>query len=321
MDRFIILSLLFVAAFMLSLGCLQLIGRWRQRALQQIDQPKKPVVQPIRMRPIRLLRDRRLSESRRVHEVLAELPATWSLQRLITQSGVQFMTDRLLIIMALLFISGLLFGGLVSLNLIASIALGLVFGASPIFILVALKRKRLDRINEQLPDLLDSLARSLQAGNSFSTSLATVSREAPEPISSEFRQISEEINFGSSLKDSLQSLSKRINSTDINYFTLAVLTHTQTGGNLSELLLSLASLIRDRQRLRKIGRVLSAEGRLSGWILGALPFVTGALIFAINPTFISVLWKNPSGVLLMQITAVMMVIGVIWMIRIVNFRI
>ncbi len=321
MDRFIILSLLFVAAFMLSLSCLQLIGRWRQRALQQIDQPKKPVVQPIRMRPIRLLRDRRLSESRRVHEVLAELPATWSLQRLITQSGVQFMTDRLLIIMALLFISGLLFGGLISLNLIASIALGLVFGASPIFILVALKRKRLDRINEQLPDLLDSLARSLQAGNSFSTSLATVSREAPEPISSEFRQISEEINFGSSLKDSLQSLSKRINSTDINYFTLAVLTHTQTGGNLSELLLSLASLIRDRQRLRKIGRVLSAEGRLSGWILGALPFVTGALIFAINPTFISVLWKNPSGVLLMQITAVMMVIGVIWMIRIVNFRI
>jgi tight adherence protein B len=321
MDRFIILSLLFVAAFMLSLGCLQLIGRWRQRALQQIDQPKKSVVQPIRMRPIRLLRDRRLSESRRVHDVLAELPATWSLQRLITQSGVQFMTDRLLIIMALLFISGLLFGGLISLNLIASIALGLVFGASPIFILVALKRKRLDRINEQLPDLLDSLARSLQAGNSFSTSLATVSREAPEPISSEFRQISEEINFGSSLKDSLQSLSKRINSTDINYFTLAVLTHTQTGGNLSELLLSLASLIRDRQRLRKIGRVLSAEGRLSGWILGALPFVTGALIFAINPTFISVLWKNPSGVLLMQITAVMMVIGVIWMIRIVNFRI
>ena len=321
MDRFIVLSLLFIAAFLLSLGCLQLIGRWRQRALQQIDQPKRSIVQPIRVRPIRLLRDRRLSESRRVHDVLAELPATWSLQRLITQSGVQFMTDRFLVIMALLSITGILFGSLVSLNLIASIALGLVFGVSPIFILVALKRKRLDRINEQLPDLLDSLARSLQAGNSFSTSLATVSREAQEPISSEFRQISEEINFGSSLKDSLQSLSKRISSTDINYFTLAVLTHTQTGGNLSELLLSLASLIRDRQRLRKIGRVLSAEGRLSGWILGALPFVTGALIFAINPTFISVLWKNPSGVLLMQITAVMMVIGVIWMIRIVNFRI
>lgn len=321
MDRFIILSLLFIAAFMLSLGCLQLIGRWRQRALQQIDRPKKSVVQPIRIRPIRLLRDRRLSESRRVHDGLAELPAIWSLQRLITQSGVQFMTDRLLIIMALLLISGILLGALISQNLITAIVLGLVLGCSPLFVLITLKRRRLDRINEQLPDLLDSIARSLQAGNSFSTSLATVSREAPEPISSEFRQISEEINFGISLKDSLQSLSKRINSTDINYFTLAVLTHTQTGGNLSELLLSLASLIRDRQRLRKIGRVLSAEGRLSGWILGALPFVTGALIFAINPTFISVLWKNPSGVLLMQITAVMMVIGVIWMIRIVNFRI
>ena len=321
MDRFIILSLLFIAAFMLSLACLQLIGRWRQRSLQQIDQPRKAVVQPIRMQPIRLLRDRRLSESRRVHDLLAELPVTPSLQQLITQSGVQFMTDRLLIIMALLLLSGVLLGTLIGINLIAAIVLGFLFGFAPITMLIILKRKRLDRINEQLPDLLDSLARSLQAGNSFSTSLASVSRESPEPISSEFRQISEEINFGSSLKDSLQSLSKRINSTDINYFTLAVLTHTQTGGNLSELLLSLASLIRDRQRLRKIGRVLSAEGRLSGWILGALPFVTGALIFAINPTFISVLWKNPSGVLLMQITAVMMVIGVIWMIRIVNFRI
>jgi tight adherence protein B len=321
MDRFIILSLLFIAAFMLSLGSLQLIGRWRQRALQDIDQPKKMIVKPILVRPIRLLRDRRLSESRRVHDVLSELPGTWPLQRLITQSGAQFMTDRILLIMAMLLLTGVFLGLLMSLSVIVTAALGLTLGLSPIPVLVALKKRRLERINEQLPDLLDSLARSLQAGNSFSTSLANVSREAPEPISSEFRQISEEINFGSSLKDSLQSLSKRINSTDINYFTLAVLTHTQTGGNLSELLLSLASLIRDRQRLRKIGRVLSAEGRLSGWILGALPFVTGALIFAINPTFISVLWKNPSGVLLMQITAVMMVIGVIWMVRIVNFRI
>ncbi len=321
MDRFIILSSLFIAAFLLSLGCLQLIGRWRQQAIERIDTPRKSTVQPIRRKPIRLLRDRRLSDSRTVHEILSELPGSWPLYGLITQSGVQFMTDRLLVIMGLLTLTGLFVGIAASLSLLISIALAFAFGASPIFILQVLKRKRLEKINEQLPDLLDSLARSLQAGNSFPTSLSTVSREAPEPINGEFRQVSDELNFGRSLKESLQSLSTRIKSTDINFFTLAVLTHTQTGGNLSELLLSLASLIRDRQRLRKIGKVLSAEGRLSGWILGALPFVTGALIFAINPTFISVLWKNPSGVLLMQITAVMMVIGVIWMVRIINFRI
>ena len=87
------------------------------------------------------------------------------------------MTDRLLIIMALLFITGLLLGILVSLNLIAAIALGLAFGLSPIFILFTLKRKRLDRINEQLPDLLDSLARSLQAGNSFSVNFDRSARK------------------------------------------------------------------------------------------------------------------------------------------------
>ncbi len=321
MDKFLILSILFIAAFLLSFSCLQLIGSWRAHALRQIDRPTRSIVRPIQLRPNRLLRDRRLSESRKIHDLLAELPGSEQLRQLITQSGIQFMTDRVLLIMILLFIAGTLFGAAMSLGVLANILLGAVLGASPVAILLTLKRRRLNQINEQLPDLLDSLARSLQAGNSFSTSLATVSREAPEPISGEFRQVSEEINFGSSLKESLQSLSRRINSTDINYFTLAVLTHTQTGGNLSELLLSLASLIRDRQRLRKIGKVLSAEGRLSGWILGALPFVTGALIFAINPSFISVLWKNPSGVLLMQITAVMMVIGVIWMVRIVNFRI
>lgn len=306
---------------MLSLTCLQLIGAWRARALRQIDNPVKSVVRPIQRKPTRLLRDRRLSESRRIHDFLAELPGSARLQQLITQAGIQFMTDRVALIMILLFISGILFGTAMSLGVAFNILLGFGLGVSPVVVLLTLKKRRLNQINEQLPDLLDSVARSLQAGNSFSTSLATVSREAPEPISSEFRQISEEINFGSSLKESLQALARRINSTDINYFTLAVLTHTQTGGNLSELLLSLATLIRDRQRLRKIGKVLSAEGRLSGWILGALPFVTGALIFAINPSFISVLWENPSGVLLMQITAIMMVIGVFWMVRIVNFRI
>lgn len=321
MNRFIILSLLFIAAFLLSMGCLQLLGRWRRQALQLIDQPRKAVVQPIQQKPLRLLRDRRLSESRSIHDTLSQVPGVWSLYGLMAQSGIQFMTDRMLLLMGLLLLTGILVGILISTSALASLALGLALAASPLLVLFLLKRKRLEKINEQLPDLLDSLARSLQAGNSFPTSLTTVSREAPEPISSEFRQISEELNFGRSLKEGLQSLRQRVNSADIQYFTLAVLTHTQTGGNLSELLLSLASLIRDRQRLRKIGRVLSAEGRLSGWILGALPFITGALIFAINPTFISVLWENPSGVLLIQITAVMMIIGVIWMIRIVNFRI
>jgi tight adherence protein B len=161
----------------------------------------------------------------------------------------------------------------------------------------------------------------MQAGNSFVSALEVVSRDSSPPISRELRLVAEEVNFGRSVKEGLSALASRVDSVDIRYFMLAVLIHSQAGGNLSGLLLKLSSLIRERLKLRRMGQVLTAEGRLSGWILTLLPFVAAGAIFSVNPEFMSALWTNPGGILFIQVNIVLMVIGIFWMWRIVHVRI
>jgi tight adherence protein B len=268
-----------------------------------------------------LLRDLRLSERPKVDAWLQQLPMARQLQFLLTQAGITQRADQFLLLMLL---AGILTAGVLTLfgfPAWLSAVGGLGAMALPVMLALRRKKKRNTLLDQQLPDFLDSVARAMQAGNSFSGALAVVSKEAAEPIGSEFRRVFEEINFGSSVKDGLQSLSIRNASEDVRYFVIAVLIHLQTGGSLTSLLLSLSNLIRDRQRLRKLGQVLSAEGRLSAWILTLLPFGTALVMYAVNPEFVSVLWIDPAGYFLVQITAFLMIIGIIWMRKIIHFRI
>ena len=272
-------------------------------------------------RHLQLLRDLRLSERPKVDAWLQQLPMARQLQFLLTQAGITQRADQFLLLMLS---AGIIAAGvLILLGFPAWLSAvgGLGAVALPVMFALRRKRKRNDLLDQQLPDFLDSVARAMQAGNSFSGALSIVSKEAAEPIGSEFRRVFEEINFGSSVKDGLQSLSIRNVSEDVRYFVIAVLIHLQTGGSLTSLLLGLSNLIRDRQRLRKLGRVLSAEGRLSAWILTLLPFGTALVMYAVNPEFVAVLWTDPAGYFLVQVTAFLMIIGIIWMRKIIHFRI
>ena len=310
------LFILFVAVV---LSVMALANIWHtQRATGQVQTAQIPSSPALRHR---LLRDLRLSERPRLDVWLRHFDWASRVQLLIAQSGLRLMTDQFLLLMlvTVLITAGLL----VAVNAtwwvvgLASVGVGLL----PTVIAMQMRHRRMVRLDEQLPDFLDAVARAMQAGNSFSGALSVVSKEAPEPIGSEFRRMFDEINFGQSVKEGLESLALRVESDDVRYFVIAVLIHQQTGGSLTLLLLSLSALIRDRQRLRKLGRVLSAEGRMSAWILGILPFATGLAMYVVNPEFISVLWTNPVGILLVQGMLVLMVIGLVWMWRIVHFRI
>lgn len=268
-----------------------------------------------------ILRDRRLSQTRWVDRQLRQWGFAKKIQLSIAQAGLKVMTDSWILVC---FASGLVSLSLLVLAGVSPVVaslLGLVSLFFPMFFLIFKKRQRLAQIESQLPDSLDSLARAMQAGNSFSGALAVVGRDTLEPLGAEIRLVSEEINFGSSTREGLLALADRVESLDIRYFVIAVLIHSQTGGNLAELLKSLASLIRDRQRLRKLGQALSAEGRLSAWILILMPFVTAALIHFVNPKFMSLLWTHPAGFMAVQVMLVLMVLGAAWMWRIVHFKI
>jgi tight adherence protein B len=148
-----------------------------------------------------------------------------------------------------------------------------------------------------------------------------VSTEFAEPMGGEFRITFDEINYGVSLNEALLNLATRVPVRDLRYFVIAVLIQRETGGNLAEVLDGIATLIRERLKLFDKIRVLSAEGKLSAWILGLLPFVTAGFMMVLNPSFLDVLWQDPAGIKMLQTLAFSMLFGVMWMRRIVKIRV
>jgi tight adherence protein B len=215
-----------------------------------------------------------------------------------------------------------LFATLVAASGILTVLLAtFIAGVAPLMVLRMLRRSRMNQIEIQLPDALDLLGQSMRAGHAFSSALRTVGVEGPEPIATEFRMTSDEISFGSSIREGILKLANRVDSMDMRYFALAVLIQSETGGNLSNLMLDLAKLIRERLKLRRTVKVLAAEGRLSGWILGLLPFGFAGLMSIINPGYLSFFWTDPGGWPIVKLMAVLLVIGVIWIRSITNIRV
>jgi tight adherence protein B len=159
------------------------------------------------------------------------------------------------------------------------------------------------------------------AGHAFSSALSIVANEGPEPIAQEFRTAFDEINFGLSLSDALLNFAARVDSRDLRYFVVAVLVQRETGGNLAELLSKTAALIRSRLRLAGAVRVLSAEGRISAWILSLLPFMVAGAIQLARPQFLNVLWTDALGRTLAELALAMMACGIFWMWRVIAIRI
>jgi len=176
-------------------------------------------------------------------------------------------------------------------------------------------------MEQQLPDALDLISRALKAGHALPSGLQMTGEEMADPIGGEFRIVHDEINYGVAVPTALMNLATRVPSTDMRYFVIAVLIQRETGGNLTELLRNISTLIRERLKLLGKVRVLSAEGRMSAWILGALPFVVGGVINVINPKFMSVLWTDPMGLKMIYGALVMMTLGALWMRKIIRIRV
>jgi len=154
---------------------------------------------------------------------------------------------------------------------------------------------RVKKFEEQFPDCLEFISRSMRAGHAFSVSLEMVYREFSEPLASEFRRTFEEQNLGQPLEIVLKKLGVRIPSMDVQFFVSAVLLQKRTGGNLAELLDKLALIIRERFKLRARIRAVSAQGLMSGRILAAIPLAVGALMFVVNPQYAMFFVDDPMG--------------------------
>jgi tight adherence protein B len=213
---------------------------------------------------------------------------------------------------------GAIVGGVFLQSGLFALIFGVAAGALPtVFLGIAIQR-RLKRLHTQLPDILMILASSLRAGHSFLQALDTVSKEVSDPGAKEFARVIAEIRLGRPVDESLVAMAERIGSDDFRWAVLAVNIQREVGGNLAEVLDTVAETVRERDTIRRQIDVLSAEGKLSIWILIALPVVIGLYLFKVNPDYTRLLYTTRSGITMLITSGCLLVLGVFWMRKIVN---
>ncbi len=245
-------------------------------------------------------------------QVLASLQFSKHAAEQIQQAGLNWSPSRLIGAMGLMAIAGLGLGSLAPFLMnrpLTAIVLALVFGGIPYFIVRHKRSKRLATIEEQFPETLDFLARSMRAGYAFSVSLEMIHREFDEPVSSEFRRTFDEHNLGLPLDLALLGLAKRIPLPDVHFFVTAVLLQKRTGGNLAEILQGLHALDRERSRLRSRLRTAIARGRLWSALLAWVPFGVGVITYLLNPEEITFLLNTRMGRSMLVLAACMTLAG------------
>jgi tight adherence protein B len=239
----------------------------------------------------------------------------------VEQSGARISLSALMLIA---FGSAALFGLIVAAALRMQVGwvLGGSLGFAIPFVVLRIKRtRRMRAFEEAFPEALDLVARALKAGHAFATGLKMVADEMPDPVGGEFRKTFDEQNFGLPLKDALANLTVRMPSLDVRFFATAVLIQRETGGNLSEILENLAHVVRERFKILRQVRVYTAHGRLTGYVLLALPaFLAVALAF-INPEHMQLLFREPMGHMLLGVTVVMQTIGYFWIKQVVKIEV
>ena len=268
-----------------------------------------------------LLKQRLLANSSPIQRVLLNLPRLSTIDRKLVLSGLGWSLSILLLLTLVSAALTFLMALLVRIPVGVSGMLALTAMFVPMQYVEWRVAKRLKRFEELLPDTMDLIARAMRAGHALPSALQMVGEEMPAPIGAEFQQTFDEINYGVDTSTALQNLARRIPSMDLNFFIIAVLIQRETGGNLGEILGNISRIIRERLVLLGKVRSLSAEGRMSAWVLCLLPFFTAAMLYLSNPEFMMVLWTEKIGQIVVGIGLVLMAIGVVWTRNVVRIKV
>lgn len=276
---------------------------------QQVAHPQASVVRSDRNMPEGLL------------GVLAErIPQIWDLHHLLSQSGLSWTLEGLLTRSSILALIAALVALLVSGSSVAAGVALVCGGVAPYLYVRWKKARRILQLESQLPDAIDLIARAVRAGHPLSEGLRMTAEEAPEPLASEFRITFEEQRFGLPFEEALLGLGDRVEVVDIRILITAILVQREVGGNLSEILEQIAETMRARFSLKRQVRVYTAQGRMSGYTLAALPIFVGMVITVINPDYMQTLYQEPLGRAMLGGAAMLQGIGFLWIRKIVDVR-
>jgi len=297
--------------------------RDRGRALRRLG--RRPAVTPEaerRKRPL-LIQAAEEARGRIAAGVLERLRLKARAEQLLENAGLKWGAAGLLHASVAAFLVGFAIVTVATANAVPALALaaGAACGFGPIGLVRRKARSRVRAFEEQFPDCLEFIARSMRAGHAFSVSLEMAHREFADPLASEFRRAFEEQNLGQPLEIVLRKLAARVGCLDVQFFVSAVLMQKRTGGNLAELLDKLANLIRERFKLRARIRAVSAQGLMSGRILSAIPVGVAVLMFVVNPDYARFFASDPAGHKLLAAGLGLQCVGYLIIRKIVTFEV
>jgi len=243
---------------------------------------------------------------------------TKGLSSLIEQSGFKISVGAVLAASALLALVAFYLTARLTGWAILGLPLAALVAMIPVNVLKQLRTRRMTKFEDQFPEALDLIGRALRAGHAFTTGLEMVATEMPAPVGEEFRQLYDQQNYGLAMPDALKRFAERVPVLDARFFVTAVLIQRESGGNLAEVLDNLSSVIRDRQRVKRQMRVASAHGRITGYVLVALPPVLAFVLMSVNPSHRELMFGERLGIQMMVGAAVLQVIGSLIIRKIVN---
>jgi len=291
--------------------------RGKDRAVERIQKWSAPEVAV----ELDIVRKELLSDIPWLHDLLITMRRFQPLRLLHRQADCRVPLGIFVLATPLLALGALLLAISMHQALLLAFLLAVVLGALPAGYLYWLKSQRMAKFERQLPEALELVSRALRAGHAFSVGLKLVGDEAADPIGIEFRRVFDEVSMGVALPQALKNMTDRLDCVDLRFFVTAVLVQRETGGNLAEIIDSLAGLIRRRFELQLKVTALSAEGRFSGIILFCLPLVVGSALYMMNPEYMSILFTDPVGQNMLMVGSFLMVTGAIVMKRMVAIKV
>lgn len=270
----------------------------------------------------RTLRRRTMADG--VSPWLAEILLTRRMadfEALVRGSGLRHSATRVATFMALLVLAVMLGLDFWGYDALRSLVGGLIVGGVvPLLVLLRLRSRRMAKLTIQLPDAIDMLVRALRAGLPVPVGIRMIATEMSDPVGREFREVFDAMSYGLDLREALEQLAYRLQVPEVKYLVAAIRIQYASGGNLSEVLDTLSSVMRARVRFKLKVRALSAESRVSGNIMALVPFVLSGGMIYLRPDFYKEVPHSPFLQMVLGIAACLLVIGIILMRRIVNIR-
>lgn len=301
-------------------GVAQLVGDLRST-------PRKKIADRLKARSVRPDAAKAFNENLRKSgpkvegafaETIHKFQFTDRLQQILDQANISLSAPQLLVNLTL--VASIVMAVIVAFGLSIFAALGAAVAVFilPLLYFARLRKKRLSRLVQQLPDVFELLSQALRAGHSLASGMQLVANEMPDPAGTEFGRVFHEQNLGLKVEDALRNLSDRMDVLDVRFFVTAVLIQRQTGGDLAEVLDKISGVIRERIKLHGTVQALTAEGRLSGYVLLALPLLVFGAMLKINNDYAMVLLTHPTGQMMAVTAAVMMLMGWAMIKKIIN---